>query len=414
MGKDSSENLKDTPSSILGEPSLQRMVKQGVANGDTPSVEVVETSSITLPSRTFAQNLPEQDSIFSNQTPSGNFSNQERLQGLSSRPLKDIIENYLSYYADGEGHTARAKRYDLQHFLEFLEIGQDSVSYVPRVSDWTLQATKNFVDERLSRGESPATVSRRLATLKHLGRTLSERVHGFINPAREAKGPSFKTTNPGCLGEEEINLLLEACQTERLNSRSFTAQRNSLLVELLLSTGLRADEVRLLTWGQVSEDFNWLKGVKTKGKKFRNVYLNTKIREALSTFKDLCLEEYQNKLKSEGFGEEKPYPVFPSFYRVKPESPKSFHLSPKSVWRIVSDMGKAANLMAESQKLSIKRLHPHKLRHTFAHGLLDSSKDIRLVAQALGHSDVRTTMRYTERSDEEIAQAIEEKINQAR
>ena len=29
--------------------------------------------------------------------------------------------------------------------------------------------------------------------------------------------------------------------------------------------------------------------------------------------------------------------------------------------------------------------------------------------QALGHSDVRVTMRYTERTDEEVAKAIEEK-----
>ena len=52
-------------------------------------------------------------------------------------------------------------------------------------------------------------------------------------------------------------------------------------------------------------------------------------------------------------------------------------------------------------------LHPHLLRHSYALELLESSNDVRLVAQALGHSDVRITMRYTERKDEEIAQALE-------
>lgn len=55
------------------------------------------------------------------------------------------------------------------------------------------------------------------------------------------------------------------------------------------------------------------------------------------------------------------------------------------------------------------KLHPHLLRHSFALDLLDSSSDVRLVAQALGHSDVRVTMRYTERRDAEVAEALERK-----
>jgi integrase len=39
--------------------------------------------------------------------------------------------------------------------------------------------------------------------------------------------------------------------------------------------------------------------------------------------------------------------------------------------------------------------------------LLTASNDVRLVAQALGHSDVRVTMKYTERTDEDVALAIE-------
>jgi integrase/recombinase XerC len=57
------------------------------------------------------------------------------------------------------------------------------------------------------------------------------------------------------------------------------------------------------------------------------------------------------------------------------------------------------------------KLHPHLLRHTYATELLEGSKDIRLVAQALGHSDVRVTMRYTERGNEEVASALEHTRN---
>ena len=67
----------------------------------------------------------------------------------------------------------------------------------------------------------------------------------------------------------------------------------------------------------------------------------------------------------------------------------------KSVWRAVNELCKEYDL------------HPHLLRHSYALDLLENSNDIRLVAQALGHSDVRITMRYTERSDEEVARALE-------
>lgn len=328
---------------------------------------------------------------------------------LQGERLKPVIENYLRYYASGEGHTARAKRYDLQYFLEFLARSPERIEQV-RVGEWTLQETQSFVDERLAIGEAPATVSRRLATVKHFGRTLAERVHGFINPAREARGPVQSASRPHGLDADEIEALRWAARPE--NSRvkdPFTALRNQFLVELLLATGLRADEVRLLMVGQISDDVRWLRSVKTKGRKFRNVYLAEDLRELSRSYLTARAEELAGRfpqLSSLSPAEQARIPVFISFYRADPKLPATLGLSPKTVWRIIAETGKRAQ---KNYVDLLGSLHPHRLRHTFAHGLLDSSKDIRLVAQALGHSDVRTTMRYTERTEEEIARAIEKK-----
>lgn len=336
----------------------------------------------------------------------GDFSRQ-----LDEELLSLVIENYLRYYASGAGHTARAKQYDLKHFLEFLAGNTANIPRV-RISDWTMQATQDFIDHRLSLGEAPATVSRRLATIKHFGRTLAERVHGYINPAREVKSPTLQPNRPHGLSAKAISLLLAAADEEvaRNPALSFLPLRNRFLLKLLLATGLRADEVRLLVLQQVSDDFQWLKNVKTKGRKFRNVYLDSQIRADFAEYLSVREIELTSKMPAilgASRAELLRLPVFISVHRSLLDKPSSFGLSPKTVWRIISAFGMRAQAIAPE----IGNLHPHRLRHTFAHGLLDSSKDVRLVAQALGHSDVRTTMRYTERTEEQIAEAIEQKVS---
>ena len=333
---------------------------------------------------------------------------------LSRERMIDVMERYLTYYAAGKGHTARAKRYDLQHFLEFLAGRKDRVEHVT-IEDWTLQKTKDFVEDRLAQGEAPTTVSRRLATIKHFGRTLAERVPGYINPAREAKSPTIQTTRPHGLNAEEISFLrLAAKSAVAKDGDSFAPLRNRFLLELLLATGLRADEVRLLFVSQINDDLSWLKNVKTKGKRFRNVYIDSDIRDLTEEYLALRERELKSRfplitqLSASELGR---FPVLISFYSASISDASSFGLSSKSIWRIIADFGTKAQALSENK---LSRLHPHKLRHTFAHGLLDSSKDVRLVAQALGHSDVRTTMRYTERTEDELASAIEAKRKHVR
>jgi len=314
---------------------------------------------------------------------------------ISSMPLAPVVREYLDYYADGDTHTARAKRLDSDKFLEFLKRHRrvKEIEHLT-VRDWDFSACQRFVDESL-KVEAPATVARRLATLKHMGRTLAEKMPGFINPVREVKPPKPQSTRPKSIDREEIERIIDYATSLRTTKRSFSAMRNEALFLLLLDTGLRADEVRTLKCSQVDDNLEWIREVRTKGPRFRDVYISSAIRSRLQEYLAARTDQLKRFFPNVTPAIEGRLPFFVSTYNVDPKLPQTFQMGSKSVWREIR------NYSLET------KLHPHLLRHTFAVDLLDNSKDIRLVAQALGHSDVRITMRYTDRGKEEVADAVE-------
>jgi len=330
------------------------------------------------------------DSIFASET-----SSKEILK----TPLPGVLDSYIRYYASGQSHTARAKRLDLRHYVEYLLSCKGySKAEKLKVADWTPSSVKGFVDHCLDQGQAPATVARRLATLKHMGRILAERVGGFSNPAREVKAPRVTPPKPKALTSAEVDRARSRARNRVKEKTSFIRCRNETLFALLIDTGLRADEVRLLRLSQLDEGLHWIKNVRTKGRQFRNVYVTSAVRSELQAYLTLREKElqryYTDKLTKL---ENRSLPVFISNYRCKKGEPDTFLMGAKSIWRAINELSTDTKTP----------LHPHLLRHSYATELIDSSKDVRLVSQALGHSDVRITMRYTERKEEEVAKALE-------
>lgn len=316
---------------------------------------------------------------------------------MSTPKLKSTLDHYLTHFAGSSRHTQRAKANDLNHFLGFLREFKNAKSISDlKLSDWDFTSTYQFVEFLLAHGESPATVSRRLATLKHAGRSLAEHIPEFKNPTKEVRPPKVKPLKPKAIMPGEIEEIREKASDRILERPNFNRLRNKILFELLLDTGIRADEVRNIRLMQLDRDLEWIKNVRTKSKQYRNVYITSVFRPTLANYLEERAKELKKRFPNLPKKTVDMIPLFPSFYNVNPDDPDTFLMGAKSVWRAIHELS------------TDTKLHPHLLRHSYATDLLNSSKDIRLVAQALGHSDVRITMRYTERSAEEVAEALEE------
>lgn len=59
------------------------------------------------------------------------------------------------------------------------------------------------------------------------------------------------------------------------------------------------------------------------------------------------------------------------------------------------------------QQGSEQRLHPHRLRHSFASHMLESSGDLRAVQELLGHANIATTQVYTHLDFQHLAKVYD-------
>jgi len=216
-----------------------------------------------------------------------------------------------------------------------------------------------------------------------------------VNPAREVTPLTLKRHPPTALSHTEIFTVREKASLRTQEKNSFIRLRNRTLFDFMLDTGLRAEEVRLLKLAQIDERLEWIQNVRTKGKQYRNVYITSAMRAELRDYLESLESEIKRFMPKLTKSQSCALPLFISGYAANAGDLSSFLMGAKSIWRAVNELSRET------------ALHPHLLRHSYAIDLLENTKDVRLVAQALGHSDVRITMRYTEREQEDVARALE-------
>ena len=218
--------------------------------------------------------------------------------------------------------------------------------------------------DRFSR-TAPGNANHALDLLTQIINFAIARGHLETNPARAVKrNPRQVLTR--FLSREEIGRLHRV-----LDSQSRKGSREQAdIIRILLLTGCRRNEIVRLRWSEVDRDRLVLADGKTGP---RIVPLNAPARRILER-------------RARGTS---PF-VFPS--PRNPDRPRSRNLA---FW------------YRARREACIEGVRLHDLRHTHASHAVMNGVPVPVVARLLGHSDVRTTLRYAHLGDREIEQAAE-------
>ena len=223
--------------------------------------------------------------------------------------------------------------------------------------------------DRYSR-TAPGNANHALDLLRGIMNFAMARGHLETNPARTVeRNPRQLLTR--FLSRDEIARLHRVLDRQTRNSRREQAD----VIRLLLLTGCRRNEILRLRWSEVDRDRLVLADGKTGP---RIVPLNTQARRIL---------ERRPRGRS-------PF-VFPS--PRDPARPRSRNLP---FW------------CRARREADIEDVRLHDLRHTHASHAVMNGVPVPVVSRLLGHSDVRTTLRYAHLGDREIEDAAE-RVGQA-
>ncbi len=210
-------------------------------------------------------------------------------------------------------------------------------------------------------GLSPRSIALSVSAIKQFYEFLRREKVVEANPARTLKAPKQNKPLPKNMDADGVSALLSMDGDDPL------LLRDKAMMELFYSSGLRLAELAALDTGDIDFSTREVR-VMGKGSKERIVPVGSKAIDAL-----------QDWLKIRG--------TFPCQDNALFLAKTGARLSHRSIQSRLARWG--------VEQGSSGRVHPHKLRHSFATHMLESSGDLRAVQELLGHANLATTQIYT-------------------
>ena len=279
----------------------------------------------------------------------------------------DKFLDYLSSELNRSQQTVESYRDDLKHFEKFAKDLSDSFSWETVDSDMV----RDWMESMMDKGNSAATVSRRLSALKTFYRFALARHYVESDPVYSIKGPKKEKPLPQFVKESEMDELLD----RQAWGDDYNNVRARTIIILFYETGMRLSELVNLDDKDVNFVTSEIK-ITGKGNKQRIVPFGDELKNTLLEFR---------RLRDASVEVKTPALVV---------SDKGTRMSPSKVQNIVR-----SNL---SRVCSLKKKSPHVLRHSFATAMLNHHVGLENLKKLLGHANLSTTEIYTHTTFEQL------------
>lgn len=251
------------------------------------------------------------------------------------------------------------------------------------LEDWsglTPSDVKRVMAIAKRQGKHARSIALQLSALRTFCHYLMRNEQLFSNPVEGIQAPKQGKPLPKQISVDDMQQLLSSPEDEGIECRDMA------MAELLYGCGLRLNELTGLRLADCQGD-GTLK-VTGKGNKQRILPLGRTATKALNAW-----------LKVRG---QYASPYEPAVFVSK----RGTRISNRQV-------ANRLNQLAQSQNMN-QTVHPHKLRHSFATHVLESSGDLRAVQELLGHANLSTTQVYTHLDFQHLAKVYDNAHPRAR
>jgi integrase/recombinase XerC len=289
-----------------------------------------------------------------------------------ARPIERFIR-YITSERQLSLHTARNYQ---RHLILFAQ----QMQTLP-VDDWaSLDAAqvRKLATLNHKLGLSPRSLATKLSALRSFCDYLVLQGDLAANPAKGVSAPRQNKPLPKNLDVDEIHQLL-ALDTAQADDTSL-AIRDKAMMELMYSAGLRLDELVNLDLGDIKLRAKTMRVI-GKGNKQRQLPIGSVAVAALQDWLAVR-DEFADKTQTALF-----------------MSKQKRRISHRSVQSRMAKWGQEQTLTSH--------VNPHKLRHSFATHMLESSGDLRAVQELLGHANLTTTQIYTSLDFQHLAKVYD-------
>lgn len=278
-----------------------------------------------------------------------------------------LIQNYM--IGKKKVHTSTTRKAYLGYLIQYEEFVKRNKK---ELTDILPMDIDRYRDE-ISEGNGVSIVNAKISAVHSFYEFLKENKLVDTNPCENKKLPVKSRKSPIYMTSNEESQLKNNITHNQLRRTDKWRNRDLCIVTLGLATGLRISEITNIDVEDIDFENKKINNVYVKGGYTRDIYIGD------NTIKSINKWLIDRKLY------------------VKDPNQKALFISQKG--------GRISNSVIEKMMRKEtagfgKKITPHKMRSTCATKLYNKEGDIYLVAQQLGHKNIKNTMIYAQATED--------------